>query len=881
MTDTSDMYVDIRQTVPLTPTLVIGLGGSGVNVVRRAKGQIQRYFADRGVPEIPPIMRFLALDSVPLTNPPGVTSLAREEFMYLGQVDGGLIVSNLQLNKEIAAWWDTGRNTPGKIDNGCGQMRDCGRLVFFHHYNAIRAALEAQINAILYQSTIFDTEAHGFELRPNQLRICLVSSVAGGTGSGTFLDATYTVHDIIHQRAGITATVEGYLVLPDVFLPHLSSVPMQESVQANGYAALSELEFLNRHPDQAPQFFSKYPGGHTVNVVRRPFDHTFLVGIRDQRGFGFNSSEQAYESIAQAIYLEGVYLDQAMAENTANVFADSDVAGDVANTGVGRYYSSFSVSSVQVRRDIVMAYCSHRLALDAVHDLLRPDADAGGNVTAPPDEVAAEALVSGLLDNLTRAHPTPELSGRHEAESKPLLETLEHNDEALHAWLDENLRPAQDGARAKQAELRAYVDKQAWSIAVERGIDAVFPYLRGWLHRLQQVSDDLVDRTKALDKQSEEHHAAYEHDRTELDEISLGPGLKILMFDGTAKRRHRREQLFDAGQKSLQSYYDARLRREVVRQVHNVVVRSLLGNTVDDAQGSISRLVKQWQMLREVFQGVQSDVEHGLDDIARVVSSLKNSEHSYVIARQLSLDAANLEAVYTSVLPALGRKDYLLWTADAVEKADPDGLDTPQHLQQETRDLMLTHGITVAVTVCAGSSRDAAAQQAHQVVREAVGRTLGGYIGHTAVLNELFEYNVPYWNYSTVTNLDDVLERTDLVAVESRNPVGWDTVAPEDVILVNRGRERIEHGKETEKIVETGDPSLLAVYRASYGLPLFVLSEVPTLREHYARRRAVNREVQGQKAGLSLHLDRRWNDAPPTDLAADVDGKPIISGTPS
>lgn len=872
-------FVDVRRCAPLTPTLVIGLGGTGVKVVRRVKGALRRYFADRNLGDVPPVMRFLAIDSVPLSNQHGETELTRDEYIYLGQVDGGKVISNPRFQPEIAAWWDQERSAPGHIDNGCGQMRDVGRLVFFYHYQDFLARLNNQIDTIQRQSTVFDTEYRGFQLRPNQMRICVVSSIAGGTGSGTFLDATYNVHHLIGRMRGVTATVEGYLVLPEVYLDSLPSTAMRESVQANGYAALAELEFLNRYPERAKEVFHAYPGAHTINPQRRPFDHTFLVGLRDQDGYGLSSPEEAYDAISQAIYLEAVYLDQAMTENTANVFADSDIGGDIGNTGFGRYYSSFSVSAVGVRQDIALDYCRRRLALSALHDLLVEQTAQDGDLPAPPEDLSAGSLVQNMEERILNTRPLPDPVDRHEAESKPLLEALDRNEKDLQAWMNDAVKPLQDAARAKQRELREYVSTQAWEIAVRRGINSVFPYLRAWLRALQQSSENLRERAGELDRRSEELHRAYEHDRAELEEIALGPGIAgVLAFNGTARRRHRREQLFDDARKSVRAYQEARFKRETVRQIHSTVVHSLLGDTVEDDYGSIARLLKQWELLREAFQGIQLDVQRTLDDVLTRARRLEAGEQAYAVAHDISLTQAELEALYQEIQDTLQPKDLLAWVPQAVAAADPDGVETGRRLRDQVRELLLSRAQQICLPVFAGDeSQGSLVEQAHRSVQMALSHSLGTYISRSAVLNELFEYNVPFWSYSGVTDLDNVLERTNLVAVESRSPEGWQSTDPDDILSLGRGEERLRGGVESDHIVETGDPSLLAVYRASYGLPVFLLNSIPDLHAQYERRRLVKRNAQGKKQGLSLHLTAAWNDEPPVDLTRDIEGGAVLS----
>jgi hypothetical protein len=68
------------------------------------------------------------------------------------------------------------------------------------------------------------------------------------------------------------------------------------------------------------------------------------------------------------------------------------------------------------------------------------------------------------------------------------------------------------------------------------------------------------------------------------------------------------------------------------------------------------------------------------------------------------------------------------------------------------------------------------------------------------------------------------------------------------------------------------------VCRASYGLPLFLIVEIPEMREQYRRRREINLGGRERGSGLSLHLTGAWNDTPPSDPVLDREGKPIMAG---
>ena len=63
----------------------------------------------------------------------------------------------------------------------------------------------------------------------------LSSSIAGGTGAGTFIDLGLMARSILP-----TAVISGYFILPKIY----KQFPSTSRVDGNAYAALKELEFL-------------------------------------------------------------------------------------------------------------------------------------------------------------------------------------------------------------------------------------------------------------------------------------------------------------------------------------------------------------------------------------------------------------------------------------------------------------------------------------------------------------------------------------------------------------------------------------------------------------------------------------------------------------
>ena len=77
---------------------------------------------------------------------------------------------------------------------------------------------------------------------PPHFNVFIYGSVAGGTGSGSFLTTAYLLKELITKQNWIPK-VYGTLIMPGLFLNQVPGA-LHRDINANGYAALKELEHL-------------------------------------------------------------------------------------------------------------------------------------------------------------------------------------------------------------------------------------------------------------------------------------------------------------------------------------------------------------------------------------------------------------------------------------------------------------------------------------------------------------------------------------------------------------------------------------------------------------------------------------------------------------
>jgi hypothetical protein len=228
---------------------VIGLGGYGKWVTTYLKSRLQEEYEDH-----PPVsLEMLAFDMIGQETNPSVRyssyksgerdyvtlsypddveqqSLEGDFYHYHGDWqnelrairDGGgsLYVKSFVTQKTAQGFVLGGRSQA----NPAGEVRLTSRISFFIDYGALRKRLES--------------------LLVNDSIVYLVSSVAGGTGSGSFLDFLLLIQDILTEKRCNRVSVVTILALPAAFTKAKEGEPF-DPLKANSYAAFRELSRMN------------------------------------------------------------------------------------------------------------------------------------------------------------------------------------------------------------------------------------------------------------------------------------------------------------------------------------------------------------------------------------------------------------------------------------------------------------------------------------------------------------------------------------------------------------------------------------------------------------------------------------------------------------
>ncbi len=357
----------------VTPTLFVGLGGSGGQAIGRIAKRLR---ASRDYElKYRSLVRFVAID----TNAADLARL-RQGYGPVGHVDATITLSDFdkveytklrrgegfaEADAFFTQWvhpWYRFREESGA---GAGQIRIESRLGFFRSIEV--GELTRQLQDVIHE---LRSHEHGMRRQGAPLQVFVYFSVAGGTGSGAFIPFAYLLRDLIGDKA---ARLFGFAILPDAFEEVVGM--NRDGTLANGYAALKELEHLDRLDTQAmeqPTTFHYDPRNkHKTTVERRPYDLMYVV----DRPTSF-SVDDVGDALADATYVQifsPILGDQQGDYDNYTKESRSLFPPELGADGYTAFYGTIGAAVLVLPRQDLLRYCARRFAATAVRRYLLLD----------------------------------------------------------------------------------------------------------------------------------------------------------------------------------------------------------------------------------------------------------------------------------------------------------------------------------------------------------------------------------------------------------------------------------------------------------------------------------------------------------------------------
>ena len=258
---------------------------------------------------------------------------------------------------------------PKTVSEGAGQVRAISRL-------ALNTTIKSGEIHKLYKAIDELFLKDGFELK-HALRVVIVSSAAGGTGSGIAMIIGMLVRKYLqdHYREK-SALIRGFLLLPGVMDSGvIKSQTERESLRRNGYATIKE---INAFMMKASGFFEARPelnrfkdlhvdvplsSGGVERLDSLPFDFCFLLDRVDNQLESMQTLDQYKEFAAQSLYEQNIGAMQkssfSMEDNIIKEFANAQNLGRNRFGGIG-------ASVLRYPYEDVADYVAYSRALDRI-----------------------------------------------------------------------------------------------------------------------------------------------------------------------------------------------------------------------------------------------------------------------------------------------------------------------------------------------------------------------------------------------------------------------------------------------------------------------------------------------------------------------------------
>lgn len=312
----------------LPPTLIIGLGGTGCDIVSRVdklSNKEQRKY-----------IRFVYFDTdanelrVRKDESPYIFTVQTSRQMTVGQA--------LRSDKEARenSFPTSYQLLKKPLTEGAGQVRAVSKLAF-------DACLrEGRITPL--HDAISELQHLNGDTLEQSMRVVIVSTLVGGTGSGILLPVSMYLRNYLENICQKKPIIRGICVLPDVFFRCSNKTEVEKNnLRTNAYAALRELDAFMLKADSSnkgsmyDKFWLKMPTPGTVdeydNYTSNPMDFCFLYDGLNMDGNGLDNFEAYKKHVSDCVYASSV----SMLNKRLNSSEDNTILARCEENGRNRY----------------------------------------------------------------------------------------------------------------------------------------------------------------------------------------------------------------------------------------------------------------------------------------------------------------------------------------------------------------------------------------------------------------------------------------------------------------------------------------------------------------------------------------------------------------
>lgn len=857
---------ETREKRGVAPTLVVGLGGTGVEVVGRLKRRLRTHYRSHEKPA--DMIKFLLFDTVAITkqhdpDASQIFSESDEEYVNLSTNFNAYayLQQNYAKDKDLREWWDNRYSvSPQYQEWGAKRVRQLGRLFLHHKHLQVESIIQKKVSDTC---TLYEELVRGQNLADvgSNFRIYIITSSCGGTGSGIFLDVLYKIWRAVLAQGRIPE-IRAFMFLPGVFEQEVrkSSLELVQAHRANAYAFLKELDYFLSPQSDISRFILDANTRDPSQVVAIPpgslIKYSYLIDRQLGNLGNLDKPEDAYNLVADAMYQMIVTPVGQDEEGVGLTNIDSIVDPTHLREGKRTAYSSLGLSRILFPRSTLQAQLTYSFLRDIIFQGLTAsypwmDEAAGNDERVKGLVSKLEEANFSMIDDFSRPvlNLVSQCPGQSDMQNTELdlridkvTKEKDLNDNRVAdgmLTIDERYRQFEKEAKneAKNAVINMVNNceygvfyAQKVLLLVKKGLRNSLEDVRRQRHEYEDLKianeREFNGRLQDLEKIVSKRAVLFKS--SQVNKISARMANFMRSFTDaalTAKVLEKKQVLLETlvGQEQLVEEHLAG--EEIV--IERKIQKSLLDQEIDQ----LGRVIDKLNRLGDRAEEKAKDGQLAEDDVGATITTQMFPSHVKDF-----LKSPALRSSYNRELNSATMHKHIKAVLGELNDSEEYRIEGIYQLSSAEREVVVKKLlISIVANYVGGLFKEILGQN----VVEATVSGLDTDKFANQVMGNLFELSQPCWNY-------DLQKANDPGITELPRTYSLGYSDPESL--------PIPEGRHRPGLVRTKNNHQITLLQAQHGLPIFALRLLPTLRADYKKYMRLA-EVSGSQP---LHLHKDW-----------------------
>jgi hypothetical protein len=381
----------------LQPFLIIGVGGSGGKTIRALRHALELRLEDMQWTEgMPQAWQFLHIDSpvhqdgtefpAPMLEKQNYFGLAQPAGTYKMAFQGVLEDIDPKNIPEIERYLPSDSQVAVNVAHGAGQFRAVGRTLVLSRMDDVKKKIAQFSSQMTSGGSIGQLDTLGRKLGatpqvgdPTPV-VMIISSIAGGSGAGQYMDVAEAVKDA-NSNANWIHGIYSILYAPDVF----ASVGDTNLIAPNALFAMSESMagmWSNNLSASSEALYQKF-GIQIPNLGEDPKIHfgpkfNYIIGRKNSK-VSFANQPDIYKAVAASLT---TWLTEERVQSGLQAYTEANYQANLGATGLPDKsmlavpnqdtppFASLGFGRVTLGRDRFADYAADRLARTSIEKLL-------------------------------------------------------------------------------------------------------------------------------------------------------------------------------------------------------------------------------------------------------------------------------------------------------------------------------------------------------------------------------------------------------------------------------------------------------------------------------------------------------------------------------